>query len=139
MKENNIDRKVSKYWICKKRKGAFPKVLEQVLSDREKYLHLFKEEKDKPNPNQILMEEYQTHQIGAKLFANSGFGLFGNEYFEFSNYRVAEFITAEGRRIHKKMEQIAEQPPFNFDIVFGFTDSIFVRVNKNNGKEDETH
>ena len=35
------------------------------------------------------------------------------------------------------MEQIAEQPPFSFDIVFGFTDSIFVRVDKNNGKEDE--
>ena len=68
LKENKIDRKISKYWICKKRKGAFPKVLEQVLSDREKYLHFLKEEKDKPNPNQILVEEYQTHQIGAKLF-----------------------------------------------------------------------
>ena len=32
---------------------------------------------------------------------------------------------------------MAEQPPFNFDIVFGFTDSIFVKVDKNNEEEEE--
>jgi hypothetical protein len=32
-----------------KRKGAFPKVLEQTLSDRSKYLNLLKEEKEKPD------------------------------------------------------------------------------------------
>jgi DNA polymerase, archaea type len=128
LKENGIDRTVSKYWVCKRRKGAFPMVLHQVLLDREKYLQMQKEEKNNPNSNQKLLEEYQTHQIGAKLFANAGFGLFGNEYFEFSNYKVAECITGEGRRIHKSMEVIAKQAPFNFDIVFGFTDSIFVKV-----------
>jgi DNA polymerase, archaea type len=81
-----------------------------------------------------LVEEYKTYQIAAKLFANAGFGLFGNEYFEFSNYQVAECITGEGRRIHKRMEEIAQTEPFNFDIVFGFTDSIFVRVNETNGE-----
>jgi len=59
-------------------------------------------------------EEYQTHQLGAKLFANAGFGLFGNEYFEFANYQVAECITAEGRRIHKQMELLAQNEPFKF-------------------------
>ncbi len=137
LSDNKIDRKVARYWICRKREGAFPLVIKQVLADKEKYLNLLKEEKSKINSNQILMEEYQTHQIGAKLFANAGFGLFGNEYFDFSNYRVAELITAEGRRIHKKMEQMAQQSPFNFEIVFGFTDSIFVNVDKNSEKEDE--
>jgi DNA polymerase I len=130
LKENKIDRNVTKYWICKKRKGAFPRILQQVLADREKYLQLLKEEKNKLNSNHILVEEYKTHQIGAKLFANAGFGLFGNKHFEFSNYRVAECITGEGRRIHKSMELIAKSEPFNFEIVFGFTDSIFVRVNE---------
>ena len=73
--------------------------------------------------------------MGAKLFANAGFGLFANEHFDFSNYKVAECITAEGRRIHKQMELLAKQQPFNFDIVFGFTDSIFIRLNKNNDKD----
>jgi DNA polymerase, archaea type len=132
LKENGMNRSVSKYWVCKRRKGAFPRILQQVLMDREHYLQLLKKEKNNSNPNQVFIEEYQTHQIGAKLFANAGFGLFGNEYFEFSNYKVAECITGEGRRIHKSMEQMAQQAPFNFDIVFGFTDSIFVKV-----KEEE--
>ncbi len=138
LQEKKIDRRVSKYWFCKKRKGAFPIVLEQVRSDREFYLQLLLEEKNKPNSNHILVEEYQTHQIGAKLFANAGFGLFANEFFEFSNYKVAECITGEGRRIHKAMEEMAQSEPFNFEIVFGFTDSIFVRArNGNNDKENQ--
>jgi DNA polymerase, archaea type len=123
--ENNIPRKVEKYWVCQKRKGAFPRVLEQILSDRNKYLTFLKEEKEKADSDPKLIEEYKTHQLGAKLFANAGFGLFGNEYFEFANYQVAECITAEGGRIHKQMESMAENEPYNFDVVFGFTDSTF--------------
>jgi DNA polymerase elongation subunit (family B) len=119
--ENNIPRKVDRYWVCQKRKGAFPKVLEQTLSARSKYLDLLNEEKQKPEGDSKLIEEYYTHQLGAKLFANAGFGLFGNEYFEFSNYQVAE----EGRRIHKQMVSLGQSEPFNFKIVFGFTDSTF--------------
>ena len=107
--------------------GAFPKVLDQVLSDRDRYLNLLKEEKDRPIPDTQRVEEYQTHQLGAKLFANAGFGLFGNEYFEFTNYQVAECITAEGRRIHKQMESMGQNEPYNFKIVFGFTDSTFFK------------
>ena len=86
---------------------------------------MLKEEKEKNDCDLRLVEEYQTHQLGAKLFANAGFGLFGNEYFEFANYQVAECITAEGRRIHKQMELLAQNKPFNFKVVFGFTDSTF--------------
>jgi DNA polymerase elongation subunit (family B) len=125
LKENNIQRHVTKYWICQKRRGAFPKLLEQVLSDRDRFLQLLHEEKLHANPNPFLIEEYQTHQLGAKLFANAGFGLFGNEYFKYPNYQVAECITAEGRRIHKEMERKGECEPYNFEVVFGFTDSTF--------------
>jgi DNA polymerase I len=125
LKENQIPRYVSKYWVCQKRKGAFPKLLEQVLSDRNRQLQLLREEKLKANPNPFLIEDYQTHQLGAKLFANSGFGLFGHEYFKYSNYQVAECITAEGRRIHK--QKMGQAEPYNFKIVFGFTDSTFFK------------
>jgi DNA polymerase, archaea type len=104
LQENDIPRKVDRYLVCQQRNGAFPKVLEQTPSDRNKYLVLSKEEKEKRNCDSKSIEEYQTHQLGVKLFVNAGFGLFGNEYFEFANYQVAECITAEGRRIHKQME-----------------------------------
>jgi DNA polymerase, archaea type len=125
LQANKIPRKVDRYWVCKKRIGAFSKVLQQTLSDRNKYLMLLKEEKEKSNRDSRSIEEYQTHQLGAKLFANAGTGLFGNEYFEFRNYRVFECITAEGKRIHKQMELMAQDKPYNFKVVYGFTDSIF--------------
>jgi DNA polymerase elongation subunit (family B) len=128
LEANNIPRKIEKYWVCKRRIGSFPRLLDQVLKDRNKYLELLKAEKSKHNRNPLLIEEYETRQKGAKLFANAGFGLFANEYFEFSNYKVAECITGEGRRLHRKMEELAKA--FNLDIVFGFTDSLFVKSNE---------
>jgi hypothetical protein len=70
------------------------------------------------SPRSKLIEEYQTHQLGAKLFANAGFGIFANQHFD-SNYQVAECITGEGRRIHKLMEQMGCSDPYTFKIVFG--------------------
>lgn len=127
LKENQIRRYVSKYWVCQKRKGAFPKLLGQVLSNRNKYLQLLHDKKLKLNPNPFLVEEYQTYQLGAKLFANAGFGLFANKYFKYSNYQVAECITAEGRRIHKQMEKKGQCEPYNFGVIYGFTDSTFFK------------
>jgi DNA polymerase, archaea type len=131
LQENNITRRVDRCWVCQKRKGAFPRLLEQILSDRDKYLVLLKEEKEKSECDSKLVEEYQTYQLGAKLFANAGFGLFGSDFFEFANYQVAECITAEGRRIHKQMESLAQNEPFNFKVVFGFTDSTFFNAGTN--------
>jgi DNA polymerase, archaea type len=128
LQENNIPRRVDRHSVCQRRKGAFPKVLEQTLSDRDQYLLLLKEEKEKPNCDPKLIEEYQTHQVGAKLFANAGFG--------FSNYQVAECITAEGRRIHKQMESLAQSEPYNFKIVFGFTDSTFLNADTDTKVQD---
>lgn len=105
-------------------------LLEKVRSDRERYLQLLKQENSRSNPNRSPIEEYETQQLAAKIFADSGFGLFKNEYFEFSNYRVAECITAEGRRILKQMELMGEDEPFRFDVVFGFTDSVFAKINE---------
>ncbi len=30
LQENDIPRKVDRYWVCQQRNGAFPKVLEQT-------------------------------------------------------------------------------------------------------------
>ena len=75
----------------------------------------------------IILILEQHNQLGAKLFVNAGFGLFGNEYFKYSNYQVAECITAEGRRIHKQMEKKGQSEPYNFRVIYGFTDSTFFK------------
>ncbi|MFY9796161.1 MAG: DNA polymerase domain-containing protein, partial [Candidatus Nitrosopolaris sp.] len=60
---------------------------------------------------------------------------FVNEHFEFANYQVAECITGEGRRIHKQMESMAQNQPYDFKVVFGFTDSTFF----NGGTDTKVH
>ena len=65
--------------------------------------------------------------------------MFGNEYFGFSNYKVAECITGEGRTNPQIDGTMAKQAPFNFDIVFGFTDSVFVKVNEGSSEDKIKH
>jgi DNA polymerase I len=108
LEENNIPRKIVKYWVCRRRIGAFPRLLDQVLKDRDMYLQLVKSEKSKHDQNHLVIEEYEMRQKAAKLFANAGSGLFANEHFAFSNYKVAECITGEGRRLHRQMEELAK-------------------------------
>src|SRR5215470_12242514 len=47
LQENNISRKVDRYWVCQRRRGAFPMVLEETLSDRRGYLLLLMVENEK--------------------------------------------------------------------------------------------
>jgi DNA polymerase I len=114
-------------------------MLQLTLSDRAKYKKLLQEEKAKANPDPSLIEEYDTHQIGAKLFGNAGYGVFGNEYFAFANYKVAECITAEGRRILKQMKVLAKSESYNFDVVFGFTDSVFFKDVSGKDNDSKVH
>jgi len=51
--------------------------------------------------------------------------LFGSEFFEFSDYRVAELTTAYGRQTLKHMQYVAREV-YGFNIIYGDTDSIFV-------------
>ncbi len=56
--------------------------------------------------------------------------LFGSEFFEFADYRVAELTTAFGRRTLGYMKHIAEKV-YGFNVIAGDTDSIFVTDVKN--------
>jgi DNA polymerase elongation subunit (family B) len=91
------------YWICKLRKGAFPTKLVKLLTEREYFQKLLKQEltKSKEQQKQELINYYEARQLALKLLAN-------------------------GRLIHKKMEDIGFEC-YGFQTVFGFTDSIFVR------------
>ena len=58
--------------------------------------------------------------------------MFGSNFFEFSDYRVAELTTAFGRQILEYMQHIAENV-YGLTVIYGDTDSIFVtNVRKEN-------
>jgi DNA polymerase I len=64
-------------------------------------------------------------QLALKNLINGCYGLFGSEFFEFADYRVAELTTAFGRRTLSFMKHIAKEV-YGFEVIYGDTDSIFV-------------
>jgi len=128
LQEKALPRRTEDYWICKLRSGAFPKVLTKLLKEREKYQSLLKQEHTKSKQQQELINYYEARQVAVKLLANAGYGVFARKEFEYSDFRVSEIITGFGRLTHKKMQELGFQ--YEFQTVFGFTDSIFVRHNK---------
>ncbi len=110
-----IDKDESKhnkqYWICKDPgyKGIIPRLLEQYRHERFRQKEL---------GNNAM-------QIALKNLINGCYGLFGSEFFEFADYRVAELTTVYGRRTLSFMKHIAEEV-YGFEVIYGDTDSIFV-------------
>jgi DNA polymerase I len=99
----------SKYWICKLYRGIIPRLLEQYRNER------FKQQELGNNAMQMAL----------KNLINGCYGLFGSDFFEFADYRVAELTTAYGRQTLSYMKHIAEEV-YGFKVIYGDTDSIFV-------------
>ena len=116
------------YWICHRIKGAFPTKLQGLISEREKYQTLLKEEQNKTKENRDSQKilQYNARQMALKLLANAGYGVFAREEFDFSDYRVSELITGYGRLIHKQLQKMASEK-YGLESIFGFTDSIFIK------------
>jgi DNA polymerase I len=99
----------SKYWICKSYRGIIPRLLKQYRNER------FRQQELGNNAMQLAL----------KNLINGCYGLFGSEFFEFADYRVAELTTAFGRRTLSFMKHIAKEV-YGFEVIYGDTDSIFV-------------
>lgn len=99
------------YWICKNHnyKGIIPRLLSHYRTER------FRQQELGNNSMQLAL----------KNLINGIYGLFGSEFFDFSDYRVAELTTAFGRQTLKYMQHIAEKV-YGFKVIYGDTDSIFV-------------
>lgn len=114
------DCKIEKeYWICRRNEGAFPTKLKTFKEERVRQKKL---------GNRVK-------QLALKILINGGYGVFGSQYFEYYDPRVAELITAYGRYTISRMKDIAKN--LGFEIVYGDTDSLFLHHNNNNdGNED---
>ena len=64
-------------------------------------------------------------QLALKNLINGIYGLFGTDFFEFADYRVAELTTAFGRKVLQYMKETAKEV-YEFIVIYGDTDSIFV-------------
>ena len=97
------------YWICKKKIGIIPKLLSKFRDERFRQQELGN----------------TSMQLALKNLINGIYGLFGTDFFEFADYRVAELTTAFGRKVLQYMKETAKEV-YGFDVIYGDTDSIFV-------------
>ena len=112
------EKRVERYWICIKHKGAIPSMLLKFKEEREDY-------RSKGN---------ETMSQALKVMMNSIYGLFGSDgVFAFQDYRVAELVTAFARLKLLEMKELANKD-FGMSIIYGDTDSIFVA--DLNGEQD---
>jgi len=96
------------YWICQHRKGLFSGILQELTEKRIEYKNKGKE----------------LESVAIKVIINSGYGVFGHSNFKYYDPKVAEVITALGRRTLLEMKKIAEE--MGFAVLYGDTDSLFV-------------
>ena len=64
-------------------------------------------------------------QVALKNLINGIYGLFGTDFFEYADYRVAELTTAFGRKVLQYMKETAKEV-YGFEVIYGDTDSVFV-------------
>ncbi|HYZ58787.1 MAG TPA: DNA polymerase domain-containing protein [Nitrososphaeraceae archaeon] len=97
------------YWICRKRRGIFSRIMEDLYQKKCEY----------KKQGRVLEEK------AVKLFANSGYGTFGQVYFEYYDVRVAELITGFGRHTLLGLRELLNEN--GVEILYCDTDSLFVK------------
>jgi DNA polymerase elongation subunit (family B) len=125
------------YWICRKKKGALPIAIEKLVTLRDEYKKLKK--KAEEAGNQALANEYEIKQLACKLMANSGFGVFGEPFFDFGDVRVASLITGYGRSKVGKLKEKIESTYSGLENIYRDTDSAFVIGIKNPPEINKDH
>jgi DNA polymerase elongation subunit (family B) len=94
------------YWICQKKRGQFAQVMKDLVECKIQYKEAGLKLKEK----------------AVKILANSGYGCFGNAYFEYQDPRVAELITAFGQYTLKSLVNLVGEDK----VLYGDTDSIYL-------------
>ncbi|MFN4046503.1 MAG: type B DNA-directed DNA polymerase, partial [Acidilobaceae archaeon] len=83
-----------------------------------------KKAKDQKLPMHVRLW-YDVVQAALKVYINASYGVFGNEAFPLYSLPVAESVTAIGRTI--MLDTLKHARELSLDIVYGDTDSIFLR------------
>jgi DNA polymerase I len=98
------------YRICNKRDGALKTKLQVFREERFRQKELGNDAK----------------QTVIKILINGAYGVYGKNYFQYYDPRVAELITEYGRHTLLKMNELAQE--HGFEVIYGDTDSVFLHI-----------
>jgi DNA polymerase, archaea type len=117
------DKKETPNWhICTKHKeGILTKQIEHYMAERLEYKRLSKQDDlDEATKNQYILisDAY-------KILMNSVYGQMGHKFAKYENVVAAELVTRFGRITIQNCVKLAKDV-FNWEIIYGDTDSLFV-------------
>ncbi len=119
-KENRVPE--TPHWICTKRKALESLLIGSLRDLRVKWYKPKSKEKTLPSE---LRGWYGVIQSALKVILNASYGVFGAETFDLYCPPVAEATAAIGR--HVITETINKSKDLQIDVIYGDTDSIFLR------------
>ncbi len=101
--------------------GIIPRILENLMKERAKVKKQMKEADAK------VKKALDMKQLAIKLLANAFYGYFGYQRAKIYNVGIASSVTALGREtIHTTVKAMEEE--FGYDVVYGDTDSVMIKV-----------
>ncbi len=106
--------------FCKKREGFIPSILEDLLKWRMRIKEKMK------GKTGLAYKSLYGQQWALKILANSFYGYLGYPRSRWYSKESAESITAWGRKYINSVIDAAKER--GFDVVYGDTDSLFVRT-----------
>jgi DNA polymerase elongation subunit (family B) len=115
------------YWFCKRKKGFVSSVIEELIERRASLKNEMKGSKDYSRLN--------NEQLAIKTVANAMYGYFGFASSKWYCRECADSSAAFGRFYIKKVIDEAEKE--GFTVVYGDTDSLFVKTEGNLKKKIE--
>lgn len=108
------------YWFCRKKKGFFSGIVEDLVSRRMKIKEMIKVKKEKGEESALL----GARSYGLKTTANAFYGYMGFFAARWYSLECVQSITAYARDYIKKTMKKAEEK--GFKVVYGDTDSLMV-------------
>jgi len=128
---NNNLKYLKQHHYIQKIQGIIPKILQKLLNARNNTRKKMKTITDKQ-----LLKVYNGLQLSYKIIANSVYGQLSTTFCEFANSDVAESVTATGRQLLELTCQIVKQYYYKSEIIYGDTDSVFIKFYIQNHKHD---
>jgi DNA polymerase elongation subunit (family B) len=117
-----------KIWFCRKRKGFFSTVLEEIITRRMRVKEIMKQTTDKNK--KIFLD---ARQESLKTLSNSFYGYMGFFAARWYNKDCARSVTAYGRDYIQKVIESAKKK--GFGVLYSDTDSIFLHLLKKSEKD----
>lgn len=131
--DGNCIKSVAGAYFSKARKGIVPKIVDELVSKRDE----IKYELPNMDPESVEYKQAYARQYALKTMANSFYGILGYQRSRYFSRKAAESITLGGQFLIKETKKFWEN--LGFVVVYGDTDSTFVKVEDTSNDVIEEH